>query len=185
VNPTAADQRGGRRVLVLGGARSGKSAYAESLLSGHADVVYCATGRRAGEDPEWAARIADHRSRRPPGWRTVETTDVAVELRNTPRALLVDCLTLWLTAAMDDCGAWDDRPGHAGALAARIEALMEAWRDTTAHAVAVSNEVGWGVVPETRAGRMFRDELGVLNARFAGQADEVWLVVAGIPQRLR
>ena len=102
--------------------------------------------------------------------------------------LLVDCLSLWLTAAMDDCGAWDDATWAAGGeaeLRSRTAGLVSAWRSTPRRVVAVSNEVGSGVVPATASGRRFRDTLGELNQRLAATADEVWLVTAGIPRRLR
>jgi adenosylcobinamide kinase/adenosylcobinamide-phosphate guanylyltransferase len=80
---------------------------------------------------------------------------------------------------------WADEPGALDRLAGRCDALVNAWTMTSAHVVAVSDEVGLGVVPETRAGRLFRDVLGEVNQRLAGTADEVWFVVAGLPQRLR
>jgi adenosylcobinamide kinase/adenosylcobinamide-phosphate guanylyltransferase len=86
---------------------------------------------------------------------------------------------------MDETDVWADGPGAAERLAARCDALLDAWTATPAHVVAVSDEVGLGVVPETRAGRLFRDVLGSVNQRLAGSADEVWFVVAGLPQRLR
>jgi len=173
-----------RRVLILGGARSGKSAEAERRLADAGRVTYVATGGSRDGDEDWAARVAAHRARRPAHWQTIETTDIVPLLRGRGAgALLVDCLGLWLTAVMEDCGAWDDdawRSGTAvGAVGARVDDLVSAWRDTTAHVVAVSNEVGMSVVPETAAGRRFRDELGRLNTRLAADADEVLLVVAG------
>ncbi len=171
------------RILVLGGARSGKSTHAEASLAGQSDVTYVATsGRR--DDAEWDARVAAHRARRPATWTTRETLDVAGVLAESGGPVLVDCLTLWLTGAMDAAGAWDARDGWAEALAAETEALLAALRDTTRHVVLVSNEVGQGVVPATASGRLFRDEMGVLNARVAGVCDEVWFVTAGLPRRL-
>ncbi|GAA3164774.1 bifunctional adenosylcobinamide kinase/adenosylcobinamide-phosphate guanylyltransferase [Blastococcus jejuensis] len=171
------------RILVLGGSRSGKSVHAESLLAGRTDVTYLATSRSAGEDAEWAARIAAHRARRPSSWTTVETTDPSALLREG--AVLVDSVTTWVAALMDDAGSWSDEPGAGDRLTARCDALVEAWATTPAHVVAVSDEVGLGVIPETRSGRQFRDVLGAVNQRLAGSADEVWFVVAGLPQRLR
>ena len=91
----------------------------------------------------------------------------------------MDSITTWLAAAMDECGAWDAIPGPAGLLAGRIAGLVAAWRDATAYVVAVSDETGLGIVPETAAGRMFRDELGRLNQLLAAESDEVIMVVAG------
>ncbi|MGH3320559.1 MAG: bifunctional adenosylcobinamide kinase/adenosylcobinamide-phosphate guanylyltransferase [Streptosporangiaceae bacterium] len=174
-----------RRVLILGGARSGKSAHAEQLLSGEPSVTYVATARRDPDDPEWEDRIRAHRARRPHSWRTDETGDLTRVLRTERGPLLVDCLTLWLAGVMDDCGVWAGAPGADVQLACRLDDVVDAWRTTAAHVVAVSNEVGFGVVPPTPTGRRFRDELGSLNARVAADADEAWLVVAGIPCRLR
>lgn len=171
------------RVLVLGGSRSGKSAHAEALLTGRDDVTYLATSAGAADDAEWAARVAAHRARRPGGWTTLETTAPSDLLRGG--AVLVDSVTTWVAALMDETGVWDEDPGSAERLAARCDALVNAWAMTPAHVVAVSDEVGLGVVPETRAGRLFRDVLGEVNQRLAGTADEVWFVVAGLPQRLR
>jgi adenosylcobinamide kinase/adenosylcobinamide-phosphate guanylyltransferase len=171
------------RVLVLGGSRSGKSAHAESLLADRADVTYLATSSPAPGDDEWAERIAAHRARRPATWTTLETTAPSDLLRGG--AILVDSVTTWVAALMDETGVWANEPGAGERLAARCDALVNAWAMTPAHVVAVSDEVGLGVVPETRSGRLFRDALGTVNQRLAGTADQVWFVVAGLPQRLR
>jgi adenosylcobinamide kinase/adenosylcobinamide-phosphate guanylyltransferase len=99
--------------------------------------------------------------------------------------VLVDCLTTWLARIMDECNAWDDAEGTAWVLADRIEQVLQAWRHTRRQVIAVSNEIGSGVVPDTASGRRFRDELGQLNARIASGSDEVWLCTAGIARRLR
>jgi adenosylcobinamide kinase/adenosylcobinamide-phosphate guanylyltransferase len=161
------------RVLVLGGSRSGKSGFAESLLAGEAAVEYVATAAQRADDAEWTDRIAAHRARRPAHWQTVESSDVAAVLRRAGPPVLVDSITLWVAAALDN------------ALEASVDDLCAAWVDTPRRAVAVSDEVGSGVVPQTAAGRRFRDALGALNQRLAAAADEVHLVVAGIPLRLR
>lgn len=171
------------KVLVLGGSRSGKSAHAESLLAEAGSVTYLATSVPAPGDEEWAQRVAAHRARRPPTWTTVETTAPSALLRGGP--FLVDSITTWVAALMDEAGTWDEDPGAGDHLARRIDALVEAWTMTPADVVAVSDEVGLGVVPETRSGRLFRDTLGTVNQRLAGTADQVWFVVAGLPQRLR
>ncbi|GAA1934524.1 bifunctional adenosylcobinamide kinase/adenosylcobinamide-phosphate guanylyltransferase [Streptomyces sodiiphilus] len=178
-----------RRTLVLGGARSGKSLEAERRLAAAAEVHYVATGGRRGGDREWGDRIAAHRERRPPGWTTLETCDLLPLLaRGDGPPLLVDCLALWLTDAMDSVGAWDDhawREGGEQALAERTGALAAALRHTRRTVVAVSNEAGSGVVPATASGRRFRDALGRLNAAVAAECEQVLLVTAGIVQRLR
>ena len=165
---------------MLGGARSGKSEQAELRLAGEPDVTYVATGpARDARDPEWAARVAAHRARRPAWWRTAETTDLAGVLAGARSALLVDGIGTWLAAAMDECGAWDRSADSAARLAARIAGLVGAWRQTGAYVVAVSDEAGLGVVPGTPAGRLFRDELGRLNQMLAAESEETELVVAG------
>lgn len=170
------------RTLVLGGVRSGKSAYAEALLPDEAEVTYLATGGVRDDDPEWAERVQLHRARRPPSWRTVETADVADQLRAAENPLLLDCLGTWLTARIDRHQAWD---GELDAVHADVDELVAAWRDCPAPAVAVSNEVGSGVVPATASGRLFCDLLGVLNMRMAAESDNVVLMVAGIAMPLR
>lgn len=172
-----------RRTLVLGGARSGKSHEAERRLAGYPEVVYVATGGTREGDPEWASRIGIHRERRPSSWRTLETCDLVPLLAQEGPALLIDCLALWLTDAMDRVGAWDDAVwAERGAkeLRERTEELVAAVRATRRPVVLVSNEVGSGVVPATASGRRFRDELGRLNSGVAGECEHVLLVVAGL-----
>ena len=177
-----------RRTLVLGGARSGKSRHAQRLLEDRTDVTYVAPGPvpEAG-DLDWAARVAAHRSSRPASWSTRETTDVAGVLAEATGPVLVDCLATWLAAAMTDAGAWDSADGDASwqeRLDDEVERLLEAWRSVRVPVVAVSNEVGGGVVPGTRSGVLFRDALGRLNQRLAAVSDDVRLVTAGRVQRL-
>ncbi|MFD5474978.1 bifunctional adenosylcobinamide kinase/adenosylcobinamide-phosphate guanylyltransferase [Streptomyces sp. NPDC127105] len=171
-----------RRTLVLGGARSGKSVEAERRLESFPGVLYVATGGTRGGDTEWADRVAAHRERRPGSWRTTETCDLVPLLAQDGPPLLVDCLSLWLTDAMDSVGAWDDAEWAGGgerALRERVTALTGALRATRRTVVAVSNEVGSGIVPATASGRRYRDELGRLNAAFAAECEHVLLVVAG------
>ncbi|MDT0444103.1 bifunctional adenosylcobinamide kinase/adenosylcobinamide-phosphate guanylyltransferase [Streptomyces johnsoniae] len=178
-----------RRTLVLGGARSGKSAEAERRLAAFPEVMYVATGGRRGDDPEWTARVTAHRERRPPGWTTVETCDLVPLLaRAEGPPLLIDCLALWLTDAMDAAGAWETErwaDGGARELAARTAALVAAVRGTQRTVVLVSNETGSGIVPATASGRLFRDELGRLNAAVAAECEHVLLTVAGTALPLR
>lgn len=172
------------RTLVLGGARSGKSGHAEGLLPADAPVRYLATARRQDGDAEWSARLQAHRARRPPGWTTVEDPDVAGLVRAGGDPLLVDDVATWLTGVLDDAGAWASgtRPPQVGA---RVVELVDAVRACPGRLVLVSAEVGLGVVPATRAGRLFRDELGALNAELAAVCDEVFVVFAGLPLRLK
>jgi adenosylcobinamide kinase/adenosylcobinamide-phosphate guanylyltransferase len=171
--PSAAP--GPSRVLVTGGTRSGKSAEAERRVTGR-DVTYVATSLPRPGDADWAARVAIHRSRRPADWRTVETLDVAGLLRTAlpSDTLLVDCMSLWLAARMDSAD-----------LAAEVDDLIAAWRETDATVVLVTSEVGSAVHAPTREGRAYADALGSLNGRLAAESDETWLVVAGCPLRLR
>lgn len=171
------------RTLVLGGVRSGKSVHAEELLSAEPRVAYLATGGSGRDDVDWAARVALHKARRPAGWSTAETTDVARLLRAADGPILLDCLGTWLTARIDLHGAWDGGPVER--VEADIDELVAAWRACPARVVAVSNEVGSGVVPAHASGRLFRDLLGKLNARMAAESEHVVLVVAGIPVPLK
>src|SRR4051794_30122753 len=142
------------RVLVLGGSRSGKSAFAESLLAESEDVTYLATSAGAPDDADWAARVAAHRSRRPAGWATLETTAPSDLLRRG--AVLVDSVTTWVAALMDETGVWADEPGASERLARRCDALVEAWTMTPAHVVAESGEEGLGVGAVSPAGPLVR-----------------------------
>ncbi len=181
------------RLLVLGGARSGKSVAAERLLAGRDQVDYVATGAPADPaDPEWAARVRLHQQRRPAHWVTQETRDLESVLaapgltaRQLATPVLVDCLSTWLAGVMDECGLWTGAPAAGQALAARVDGLLDAWRATRRTVVAVSNEVGSGVIPGTASGVRYRDELGLLNTRVAAECQQVWLCTAGIPRRLR
>lgn len=177
-----------RRTLVLGGARSGKSAEAERRLAAFPGVLYVATGGTREGDADWADRVAAHRERRPGSWRTAETRELLPLLAADGPPLLIDCLALWLTHVMDAAGAWDDEAWRGGAAAevrGEVDALAAAWRATRRTVVGVSNEVGSGVVPGTPSGRRFRDELGRLNAALAARSEHVLLVVAGLPHVLR
>lgn len=173
------------RTLVLGGARSGKSAHAEGLLRDER-VDYLATARHRPDDPEWAARIAAHRARRPAGWRTAEAADLPAAIRAAgPHPVLVDDVATWLSGELDDANAWAGGDDAVRACRARCAELVSAVASCPVRLVLVSAEVGLGVVPATRAGRLFRDELGVLNADLAAVCDQVLLLVAGLPVRLR
>ncbi|WP_139983753.1 bifunctional adenosylcobinamide kinase/adenosylcobinamide-phosphate guanylyltransferase [Nocardioides litoris] len=168
------------RVLVTGGVRSGKSRHAESLVGSLEACRYVAPGPTY-DDADWAARVAAHRARRPASWETVETHDLAAALA-TDRPVLVDCLGTWLTGVVDDAGRWDD---PVDALLPWLEGLVEeAVAAMRGDVVLVTNEVGLGVVPAHRSGRLFRDLLGSVNQRFGAACDEVHLVVAGRVLRL-
>jgi adenosylcobinamide kinase/adenosylcobinamide-phosphate guanylyltransferase len=166
--------------LVLGGARSGKSEYAESLLRSHPAVTYVAPGTVPDDsDPEWAERISLHRARRPATWSTQETADVVEVIRAAGHPVLVDCLSTWLTGLVDAANAWQDRAQAQTHLAKETGRLLDALGAATVDVVLVTSEVGLAVVPSTSSGRMFRDELGKLNAAVSTVSDHVALVVAG------
>ena len=169
------------RALVLGGIRSGKSQWAEGVIatavSPTQPVRYLATGTVAADDPDWSARISAHRGQRPAHWSTVESQDVATQLRaDSDTATLVDDIGGWLVAAMDRRGAWTG-----GTVSQDVDDLVAAVGAFRGPLALVSPEVGLTVVPATRAGRRFADELGVVNQRLAAQCDRVVLVVAGQP----
>jgi len=163
--------------LVLGGARSGKSRYAEAaVMAAPSPWIYVATAEPF--DDEMTARIAEHRDRRGGQWQTVEASlDLAGAIAAAPdkAALLVDCLTLWLNNLMF-------KQVDIDAEAQRLEAALSA---RLAPAVLVSNEVGSGIVPENAEARRFRDLQGRLNQRIAARADRVVLLVAGLPLVLK
>ena len=164
--------------LVLGGARSGKSRYAESLLEAvEGTRVYLATAEPG--DAEMAERIRRHRERRGDGWETIEeplALSAALQRTTAPdRAILVDCLTLWLANLM---GAGRD-------VEAETEVLLEALPALAGPVVFVSNEVGQGIVPDNALARAFRDHAGRLNQAVAGVAQSVVLVAAGLPLTLK
>jgi adenosylcobinamide kinase/adenosylcobinamide-phosphate guanylyltransferase len=170
------------KVLVTGGVRSGKSFHAESLVLAEPHVTYVAPGPAADPDvdPEWAARVAVHQSRRPKSWTTVETQDLADAIRSAEGAVLIDCLGTWLTAVIDELDGWDTvREDWEHVLFDRVDETAYAMAEYQGTIVAVTNEVGMSVVPEHRSGRVFRDLLGVVNQRIALECDEVNLVIAG------
>ena len=163
--------------LVLGGARSGKSRHAEKLVEATPGPwTYIATAQ--AYDDEMRERIALHRARRPAQWVTVDAPiDLPQAISAAPqgRAILVDCLTLWLSNLM---------LSDADVARARSD-LLEACRSVSAPLVLVSGEVGLGIVPENALARRFRDELGLLNQALAQEADHVVLTVAGLPMTVK
>jgi adenosylcobinamide kinase / adenosylcobinamide-phosphate guanylyltransferase len=167
------------RTLVLGGIRSGKSRWAEEAiaeaLAPDQPARYLAPGLAGTDDATWAHRIAEHRSRRPAHWSTVETDEIATQLRQSPHTpTLVDDLGAWLTSTLDRHHGWDN-----GSVAGPIDDMLAAVGTFPATLVLVSPEVGLTVVPATASGRRFADELGTLNQRMAELCDRVVLVVAG------
>jgi adenosylcobinamide kinase/adenosylcobinamide-phosphate guanylyltransferase len=167
-----------QRTLILGGARSGKSTEAERLLADHPDALYVATGGDWSADPEWAERIARHQARRPRSWGLAETIDLVPLLQSAGPPLLIDCLTLWLARTMDACNVWEDLD-RVTAVEKHIGDLATAWSATPRRVVAVSNEVGSGVVPADAGTRLFRDLMGRVNTSISHRSDAVLLTVAG------
>lgn len=175
------------RVLVTGGVRSGKSRYAEALLDAAAPAIYLTPGYPAdpAADPEWAARVTSHQARRSSHWKTLETLDLAEAISAAEVPVLVDCLGTWLTRLIDGWDAWEQPVDSWRArLDDEVTALATAIADSRGDLVVVSNEVGWGLVSEYPAGRIFADQLGRTNQAIAAACDEVVLMVAGLPLRL-
>jgi adenosylcobinamide kinase/adenosylcobinamide-phosphate guanylyltransferase len=170
------------RTLVIGGARSGKSRTAERLVSTDPEIVYVATAYPPGDDEEWAERIRLHQERRPAGWQTIETIDLVPLLGEAGPTLLVDCLTLWLTRVMDRAEAWST--GDYSSVEDEIDRLVAAWASAEREVVAVTNELGQGVVPESASVRRFRDLMGIVNTRIAAESGDVLWCVAGRVVRL-
>ena len=163
--------------LVLGGAQSGKSYYAQQLAAGFERVTFIATARAS--DAEMRKKIARHRRERPGTWRTVEAPlDLCTRIRTESQdaeAVLIDCLTVYVSNVM----ARTKR--SSGDFEHYIEEVVAAIQAARASVIAVSNEVGSGVVPPYRSGRVFRDLLGQMNRKVAEIADTVVLMVAGLP----
>lgn len=192
--PAPAVTAGYRRVLVLGGARSGKSRFAEQMAAACGEpVLYVAAA--TADDPEMAERIRRHQQQRPPSWRTLEVplrpADRLARALGAARTVLLEDLTLLLSnTLLAGQGAVGDQPGALAADAAeRAEAEVRDQLDRLlqlpAHLVVVSNEVGLGLVPPFPLGRVFRDALGRVNQHAAMVCEEVFLLVAGLPLRLK
>ncbi len=163
----------GRVALILGGARSGKTARALALCA-TPPHTYLATAQAL--DGEMETRIAAHRAERGPSWGVIEEPlDIAAALRGVEGTVLVDCLTLWLSNLMH----------HERDVEAETTRLIAALADTSNRVVLVSNEIGLGLVPMEKLSRDFRDAQGLLNQRIAAAADHVEFVVAGLPMVMK
>ena len=163
---------------MLGGARSGKSDFAQSLAEENdGDLIYIATAQAF--DAEMAERISRHKSDRGPRWHTVECplnlADSIAEHQGESQTILVDCLTLWLSNLM--LGEHD--------IPAAVSGLIASLKRSPAKVILVSNEVGQGIVPDNELARRFRDEAGWLNQKLASVIENVWFVTAGLPQKLK
>lgn len=179
---------GKRLIFLLGGARSGKSTYAEAWAKDHGgSVLYVATAQAF--DDEMRVRIARHQAERPAHWTTLEAPRAAgdaIKAHSSPyEVVLIDCLTVLtanaLMALPEDCTQADAD----AAILAETDALLAAYAESEATWLVVSNEVGMGVVPPSKLGRLYRDALGRANQGVASVADEVLLLVAGIAWPLK
>jgi len=180
--------------LITGAVRSGKSLFAEQLATKYGGaVLYIATMPHLPGDAEQSQRIDRHQSRRPAHWTTVERPyDLPAAIAAAPpetQQCIIDCLPVYISnALLRACDFRDDAEPyeHEGAIFAEVDAIIAALsaRDNVRFFL-VTNEVGWGVVPETSLGRAFRDFVGIANQRLAAQAEEVWLTCVGLPLRLK
>lgn len=182
-------------ILVTGGARSGKSAFAEKLaLESGLAVGYIATA--SASDTDMRARIARHRAQRPAEWPTFERYRDFAALESDARfdacgLFLLDCLTILATNHMMDSGLDFDTCAMAevdeleASVSAEVDALLDMMERREKRLIVVTNEVGMGLVPAYRMGNLFRDIAGRLNARVARRADEVWCMISGLPLRLK
>jgi adenosylcobinamide kinase/adenosylcobinamide-phosphate guanylyltransferase len=176
-------------ILILGGARSGKSTYAQNLALelGGRDVLYVATAE--ARDAEMQARIAVHQAERPDGWRTLEAPQ-GVSTRvpaaaGAARVILLDCMTLLVSNLILALGEEPAAPAAGAAVSAEIAGLIAAYRAGSASWIVVSNEVGLGLVPPYPLGRLYRDALGRANQQLAAAATRVLFLVAGLPMTVK
>jgi len=173
---------GKRLTLILGGARSGKNEFAQALARqrGGDDVLFVATAEAL--DDEMRARIRNHRAARPAGWRMLEAPrDIARAVQSaSERVVLVDCITLWVSNVL-----LAEENAAAEVMVRELGGLLEWYRTAQCEMIVVSNEVGMGIVPDSALGRAYRDLLGLVNKRIAEVADEVFLLVAGVPVEIK
>lgn len=166
------------KIFVLGGAKSGKSAFAENLCENTGNQkIYIATGQ--AYDVEMTQRIAAHQNQRDSSWQTVEAPlDLTAVLKShddKDNIILLDCLTLWISNLMMDERDFD----------LALTGLLDQIKIMQASLVLVSNEVGQGIVPENKMARLFRDQAGIAHQKIATLCDEVYFVTAGLPQKLK
>ena len=190
----------GKLILILGGARSGKSRYAEQRAreSGGENVLYVATSEM--KDEEMRRRVEKHRSMRPPGWTTLEAPlkilSALHEMKWTERVVLLDCVTFLVSNYLLQAAGPEDDPFNSPSadpfdakieaeVVAEVEGLISYMDEQDVEMLVVSNEVGLGIVPPYELGRAYRDVLGRVNQILARHADEVLYLVAGLPMRLK
>lgn len=183
--------------FVFGGARSGKSAFAEEIAKKYNHVIYIATAEI--KDDEMRERIKSHRARRPPSWKTIESPynlDKTVSnIEKEGSLLLIDCITLYVSNILLKTEVLSNNQfvnmngevvtGKQAQILAEIKKLSKACRKSPADAIIISNEVGFGIVPDNAVSRMYRDIMGCANQILADEADEVFFVIAGIVQRVK
>jgi len=171
-------------LLVLGGARSGKSAFAVNLARGYKRVTYLATARV--QDAEMAERVKRHRQIRPASWQTIESPSHAdkriLELAGSTDLVLLDCLTLYVTNLLLDGNQKEAKEPY---ILEEIERLCHASKDVSYDVIMVSNEVGLGIIPADPLGRQFMDIAGLVNQQVAREAEAVYFLVAGIAKRIK
>lgn len=168
-------------IFITGGARSGKSAFAERLAQEYSGKkAYLATAQAL--DEEMALRIRRHKERRPAGWETLEepirVSGVIKENGDRFSLILVDCLTLWISNLM--AAGWAEKE-----ILEEGDRLIASWRGAASSLILVGNEVGMGIVPDNPLARSFRDLSGMIQQRISGEADEVYFLVSGLPQKLK
>ncbi len=181
--------------FITGGARSGKSRYAEKLALGYPDVTYVATA--VASDPEMRVRIEAHRARRPEHWKTLEAyKGLGDAIAGMTGAVIIDCLSVMVTNLMLEAPItrenfdWDSIDTWQAAMLEsyvmeEMEVLRQGLESTAANVILVTNEVGMGLVPPYPLGRVFRDIAGKVNAQFAKMANRAIFMVSGLPMRLK
>lgn len=171
-----------RHHLVLGGTRSGKSTYAESLHHHQPTVTYLATGYPPDDsDEEWANRVQRHRERRPEHWQVTETLDLVDGISTARAPILIDCLNLWVTRVIDENQTWTQPDLARACLDGAVQALLRALDASDQPVTLVSNDVSTSLIPSNDAGRLFQELLGEVNTRVAAHCDDVTMVIAGQP----
>ncbi|MCI0419966.1 MAG: bifunctional adenosylcobinamide kinase/adenosylcobinamide-phosphate guanylyltransferase [Acidobacteria bacterium] len=170
--------------FIVGGARSGKSAFAQKLAANSPKVVYVATATAC--DEEMQRRIEKHRTSRPASWTTleepVEVTAAIHTISSRDTVILLDCLTLWVSNLCVAAGNGDPAESQASILS-RVDQLIEALESFSS--IVVSNEVGSGIVPDSELGRFFRDIQGLANQKVAAASESAYQLISGLPVRLK
>jgi adenosylcobinamide kinase/adenosylcobinamide-phosphate guanylyltransferase len=178
----------GKSILITGGARSGKSRKAQELAAQAGGQVLFVATAEAGDD-EMTQRIKSHRKARPKDWRTLEvTTHVGSQITKKigpAKTVIIDCITLLVSNVLLRFDEKTDAEITEKAVTAEIKELLDCMKKTEADFIIVTNEVGLGIIPGDRVSRLYRDLLGKANCMLAEKADEVYLMVAGIPVCLK